>query len=73
MNHATLFFCGAASGAVLASLFACGAQPKPASYVEQLTMCTEVSDTLQQSLECEDRVRARFGRPLLDAGKDGAK
>lgn len=38
------------------------------SYSFELEECTRVSTTLQASIECEDKVRARYGRPPHDAG-----
>jgi hypothetical protein len=40
----------------------------PAAYGAELAACTNVSQTLHESIECENKVRNRYGRPLRDAG-----
>lgn len=62
--------CGAAIG-ILTWVFACTAPTqaaKPAAYGAELAACTEVSKTLAESIDCENHVRARYGRPPRDAG-----
>jgi len=41
---------------------------RPAAYGAELTACTTTSATLEASIACENGVRARYGRPLRDAG-----
>lgn len=41
---------------------------RPAAYGVELADCSESSATLADSIACENRVRARYGRPLRDAG-----
>ncbi len=43
---------------------------RPAAYGAELAACTEKSATLTESIECENKVRTRYGRPLRDAGVD---
>lgn len=37
-------------------------------YTRDLTACTALSRTIEQSLECEDRVRAYYGQPAREDG-----
>jgi hypothetical protein len=41
---------------------------KPAAYGAELAACSETSTSLAESIACENGVRARYGRPLRDAG-----
>lgn len=41
---------------------------KPAAYQAELVGCSQRSATLAESLACEDKVRAAYGRPPRDAG-----
>ncbi len=45
---------------------------KPAAYGVELQACTADASTLAASLACENEVRARYARPLLDGGADGS-
>jgi hypothetical protein len=57
--------------AILVTLSACSTENvRPAAYGTELAACTEKSATLAESIECENKVRARYGRPLRDAGVD---
>lgn len=52
-------------------LIACASTlARPALYEKELLDCTADADTLSASLACEERVRARYGRPPLDAGDE---
>lgn len=42
--------------------------PRPVAYGVELANCTDKSKTLTESITCENGVRARYGRPLRDAG-----
>ncbi len=54
---------------VLAILGQCGcAASRPATYQSELVFCNQTSKTLAESIDCENRVRAAYGRPLRDAG-----
>lgn len=49
---------------------------KPAKYEARLIECNQLSRTLDESIACENDVRAEFHRPLRDAGvraEGGAK
>lgn len=48
----------------------CAASPgaRPAAYESALLACNEWADTLRESIECEEKVRRKFGRPARDAG-----
>ena len=43
---------------------AAAATVKPAAYEAELIACSEKSSTLFESIACENRARAREGRPL---------
>ena len=55
----------------------CGGTPvqtcAPEVYSARLATCTAVSDTLAQSITCENEVRAACGRPLRLVEKDGGR
>ena len=40
---------------------------RPASYSAQLADCTAKSSTCEESIACENEVRAKYNRPLRDA------
>jgi hypothetical protein len=62
-------------GVVLAAVGHCaaGCKPsaaRPAAYGAELAECTRSSATLAASIECENGVRTRYGRPLRDGGAE---
>lgn len=53
------------------TLIACGSKPAPiapASYGIELEECNRTAKTCEESISCENRVRARHGRPLRTGG-----
>lgn len=42
---------------------------KPANYTTDLTQCNLTAKTCQESIACENEVRAKYKRPLRDASK----
>jgi len=67
----------------LSAIAALGCPPRPAADVEgvaaayaaELAACSQTSSTLEESIACENRARARHGRPLRampDAGSRDA-
>lgn len=45
-------------------VYACdGPAKKPAEYGGELALCNQTAQTLQASIECENKVRAKYGRP----------
>lgn len=51
------------------SLWGCGPS-KPATYEGALILCNKTAHTFKESVDCENAVRAEYGRPLRDAGGD---
>jgi hypothetical protein len=55
------------AAAAVGALSYCACVPassaRPAAYGAELTDCSETSGTLEESVACENRVRARYGRP----------
>jgi hypothetical protein len=41
------------------------------SYETELVVCNKTATTLQQSIDCENGVRARYGRPVRPYPADG--
>lgn len=52
------------------ALVACSLMSRPATYGAKLAACNEAARTLAESVACENKVRAEYGRPLrsLDGG-----
>lgn len=44
---------------------------KATTYESALIICNELATSLIASIECENRVRVRYGRPLRPLPKDG--
>lgn len=57
------------SAVALALLLSGCISTRPAAYGAELQECTRAASTLTASLDCEDNVRARYGRPLLTEGE----
>ncbi len=68
MKYVALVFlvaCGVASGVT----------PRSAGYTTELEECNRTATTFEQSVDCENKVRARYGRPsrvveIKDGGGD---
>lgn len=43
---------------------------KPAAYGVEIQACTDLSHTLCESILCENKVRASYGRPPREAPKE---
>ena len=43
--------------------------PKPAKYTLDLTYCNQTSKTCEESIACENKIRAANNRPLRDPAK----
>ncbi len=41
---------------------------RPAAYTTELEECNRKSNTLKESVDCENEVRIKYNRPLRDAG-----
>jgi hypothetical protein len=41
---------------------------KPAAYGAELAACSETAKTCEESIRCENQVRARYGRPPRTGG-----
>lgn len=56
--------------ATLATSAAClpPGSAKPAAYEVELLACNRKSESLAESIACEERVRAAYGRPARDGG-----
>jgi hypothetical protein len=70
MKPALAFFLAGAA-IIIALRILVGCQPsvaRPAAYGAELVACSKSSATLADSITCENSVRARYGRPLRDAG-----
>ncbi len=42
----------------------CGPSAKPANYGAELQLCTVTAKTCEESIDCENRVRAKYNRPM---------
>jgi hypothetical protein len=53
---------------LLVMLMGCSSapSPKPAFYGFELEQCNKLATTCEESIACENKVRARYNRPLRD-------
>lgn len=72
VRAALFLFAFAVAFCALLSQWGCNATTsRPAAYEAALVACNEWADTLAESIDCENKVRRKFGRPLRDAGEGG--
>jgi hypothetical protein len=67
-----IFFAGGIVALVflVGSVCGCAGTMQADEYTGALVACNKTSSTLEESIKCENDVRAQFHRPLRDAGKE---